>query len=951
MESLLVSVCSMAMNPQTTERNKTMTRKILLALVCGMVLVASVAWVAPGWTATVSGTVTDTEGQAVVGAEVTFTDEVDPNRTFRDITDVEGRYELSWVVTAVTETPEAQPNRFQLLQNYPNPFNPSTVLPYTLAKRTEVDLSIYNILGQRVRILVQGVQDAGSYAATWDGRDDQGAGLAVGVYLCVLRCSGFVQVRKMVMMDGAAGEPAAQGPTQISKRSAGPEEIWLYTAKVSGEDMLPFIQRHVPISEGSVLDFVVDIYVQVQGTVSLPEESPVTPSELEMVSFVESSPVEASGEYAAEVVKTEKPQVVAYVKDGKPILLGYLFPTGTVFPMDKTAGERVFPLGKAVIGTAEGTVADARTTALALAMMSPLLVFSSGEQRTELAQAVVSQPEFLDLVSHIEEVLRTEPEKVLDGEAHPEIYTQAAQVLVAAIEHLGPQGKPSLVQGRELPWVEDRPGARLALINPQSIYYGTGIYGYETEDKRDVFLLPPKDGIVDFHWGLNFITWAEDTETERTLADGKYTFTIYKGIVNDFPIADLITWSHPAGRATIANVGTAFLDILDIIIGIKVHPQFSGLHLDIGGIAGLTEHMLAGDVVAVLGDVGSLLLANMDNIGLWLWEGAVKDSQRQLLKMLMPVFRNVAWPLKVLNVVPKIPFYYDLVSAPRKVRYTYAIREGIIDPMEVGEMALIPAGSFRMGDDEGSIDERPGHTVYVDAFYMDVCEVTNAHYKAFCDATGHAHPPTSGSEWYDHVPTSYLTDYPTYPVACVSWYDAVRYCSWRSRQEGLDECYNEDTWECDFTKKGYRLPTEAEWEKATRGSLEGKRYPWGNEDPYGRANYGADNNIGEYRSDMIDFGYKNKRGPTPIGSYDPNVYGLSDMAGNLWEWCNDWYDSGYYSKSPENNPTGSETGSYRVVRGGSWLYDPGDFQCAERLSKNPSVTYNIFGFRCVRSSP
>ena len=272
-------------------------------------------------------------------------------------------------------------------------------------------------------------------------------------------------------------------------------------------------------------------------------------------------------------------------------------------------------------------------------------------------------------------------------------------------------------------------------------------------------------------------------------------------------------------------------------------------------------------------------------------------------------------------------------------------------PSETSEMALIPAGSFQMGDtfnEIGGSSERPVHTVYVDAFYMDVCEVTNAQYKAFCDAAGHAYPPISGSAWYNHVPANYFTDCPDYPVACVNWYDAVQYCNWRSREEGLEECYDEDTWGCDFGKNGYRLPTEAEWEVAARGGLEGKRYPWGDDDPYGHANHGAWNNSGEYRSDMIDFGYTDKRGPTPVGSYAPNGYGLYDMAGNLWAWCNDWYDSGYYSKSPENNPTGPSTGTYRVLRGGSWDRNQAVVRCAIRLYSYPTGSYNNIGFRCVR---
>ena len=239
-------------------------------------------------------------------------------------------------------------------------------------------------------------------------------------------------------------------------------------------------------------------------------------------------------------------------------------------------------------------------------------------------------------------------------------------------------------------------------------------------------------------------------------------------------------------------------------------------------------------------------------------------------------------------------------------------------------MALIPAGEFEMGTDPSEVpqlvqwakkwyssaesiwfeDEAPRHTVYLDTFYMDRYEVTNALYKKFMDATGHKAP----EYWDDHKFNA-----SDHPVGKVTWDDAVAYTKWAEK----------------------RLPTEAEWEKAARGGLVGKKYPCGDSISHDDANYSGTGgkDIWEYTS--------------PVGSFNPNSYGLYDMAGNVWEWCADWDDSGYYSRSPERNPTGPNDGIVRVVRGGSWYRYPIFLRVADRGRNNPPYSYSLSGFRCV----
>ncbi|NIR48003.1 SUMF1/EgtB/PvdO family nonheme iron enzyme, partial [candidate division KSB1 bacterium] len=220
-------------------------------------------------------------------------------------------------------------------------------------------------------------------------------------------------------------------------------------------------------------------------------------------------------------------------------------------------------------------------------------------------------------------------------------------------------------------------------------------------------------------------------------------------------------------------------------------------------------------------------------------------------------------------------------------------------PKAPPDMVLIPAGTFEMGSNDGDDDEKPVHKVSVDAFYMDKYEVTVEQYAEFLNATNHRKP----ANWTEQLQN------PKRPVVYVSWNDAVAYTEWLSQKTG----------------QTYRLPTEAEWEYAARGGNTGYggkpkyRYPWGDDASPDKANYRGTG------------GKDRWQGTSPRGSFDPNGYGLYDMAGNVWEWCSDWYASDYYENSPEKNPKGPATGDYRVLRGGSWNYGPLGMRCAFRF--------------------
>jgi formylglycine-generating enzyme required for sulfatase activity len=193
-----------------------------------------------------------------------------------------------------------------------------------------------------------------------------------------------------------------------------------------------------------------------------------------------------------------------------------------------------------------------------------------------------------------------------------------------------------------------------------------------------------------------------------------------------------------------------------------------------------------------------------------------------------------------------------------------------------------------------------------------------------------------------------------YPCVEVSWYGAAAYCNYRSEMEGLTPCYDLSDWSCDFGANGYRLPTEAEWAKAARGGLIGKRFPWGDMISHSQANYYSDvsysYDVSPTRGLHPDWDEGGYPFTSPVGTFEPNGYGLYDMAGNVWEWCWDRHDYDYYATSPDTDPRGPASGTNRVFRGGGW----GDYanicRAAYRDYYYPVVTGGNCGFRAVRSS-
>jgi formylglycine-generating enzyme len=288
---------------------------------------------------------------------------------------------------------------------------------------------------------------------------------------------------------------------------------------------------------------------------------------------------------------------------------------------------------------------------------------------------------------------------------------------------------------------------------------------------------------------------------------------------------------------------------------------------------------------------------------------------------------------------------------------------GLTDPPPIpANMALVPAGSFSMGDSSGDgyAHELPVHEVYVSAFYMDQYEVTKALWddvRTWALTNGYTFDNTGAGKGADH------------PVYAVNWWDVVKWCNARSEKEGRVPAYYTDVWHSTVYRTGqvqvhnwwvkwdagYRLPTEAEWEKAARGGAEAQRFPWSasNEITHDRANYSSDSYY-EYDTSATR-GYH----PTyvtgdppytsPVGSFAPNGYGLYDMAGNVWEWCWDLFSATYYSTSPESEPQGpvTLTAFDRVFRGGGWHSSAWACRSAIRSKSPPNGRFLGLGFRAV----
>jgi eukaryotic-like serine/threonine-protein kinase len=275
------------------------------------------------------------------------------------------------------------------------------------------------------------------------------------------------------------------------------------------------------------------------------------------------------------------------------------------------------------------------------------------------------------------------------------------------------------------------------------------------------------------------------------------------------------------------------------------------------------------------------------------------------------IFPPSPTPTIVTLVIPTFVTRAPPTPATESPVLTFTPTPSVTPTASAVPMVFVPDGEFTMGNDHGDSEDKPAHPVYLSSFYIDTYEVTNSSYRS-CVMEGVCQPPTYlGSE----TRLSYFDDpqYNNYPVIWVNWDMARTFCEWR----------------------GMRLPTDAEWEKAARGK-DARSYPWGEGYDCGHANFSPNDQacVGD---------------TAEVGRYPLNVspYGAFDMAGNVWEWVQDWFMDGYYLESPLDNPAGPDSGTERVIRGGAWVSKYYHLTTYNRDRKVPSLTAKSIGMRCA----
>ncbi len=278
-------------------------------------------------------------------------------------------------------------------------------------------------------------------------------------------------------------------------------------------------------------------------------------------------------------------------------------------------------------------------------------------------------------------------------------------------------------------------------------------------------------------------------------------------------------------------------------------------------------------------------------------------------------------------------------------------------------MVFVKGGTFYMGNPytdksrKGDKDEKPVHKVKVSDFYIGKYEITVAEFEDYLNSNSyhgfdrfgvlHKLPAAPDSTWWQGHPyakkywSSQLKTWwgwnPNYPMFHVTWFDAISYCNWLSREAGLQECYSLNKnggVVCNFSKNGYRLPTEAEWEFAASGGIKTHKYRFSGSNNFNDVAWVDDNTF------LI--------GPKPVGTKKPNELGIYDMSGNVWEWCTDYYSPYYYKNSPYDNPVNKNYTGYRSLRGGSWHYRVSYATIYTRDGPKAGYTNYNYGFRVVR---
>ena len=416
----------------------------------------------------------------------------------------------------------------------------------------------------------------------------------------------------------------------------------------------------------------------IQSQISLPSGSSLKVEELKIVTPVTTVAPSTTGNTDVPTITVSKPQVVLVENaQGKPVLLGYVMPA-------TASGKPGIRSKLAANSTVE---VSTTTTAIALVMMNPLLSGSSSEQRSEIVQKVTEHSNFTMLVSLIESRLVSDSDNVLDGSGSETLYESATGILIDVLTAGLPAGKDVTTDNSEDPWLADPDASNdVVFVNPNYVYYGVGVSNRGSEDYLATQLLTTRGALFELlRWPpLKFTD--ESRSTPFTLADGDYTVLMTKG--GAYPFSRIIDLSDPVGQATLLNFAQMIFNILDMVLSMPkvgigdLATNLGSLKLDLNAtdISTIGLAVSDGDVETVLTEIITLTINNAKNIVPWLWQSSVKpDNFAQYTSKLLPLLKNVALPLKVLAAANKVPFFYDLVAAPKEVTYEVSQTNGVLD--------------------------------------------------------------------------------------------------------------------------------------------------------------------------------------------------------------------------------------------------------------------------------
>jgi len=918
--------------------------------------------------ASVTGTVTDTTGNLVTGAMVTFIDESNPDNRFSDETDDHGNYNID--IYGTTGVDETLPFSFSLGQNYPNPFNPTTTIPFNLEKSGNVRLDIYNITGQHIKTLVDGYYNAGSHSVVWDARDENGNHVSAGVYLYSLSSGGYVKANKMLLLDGGSGYASNSSVTAPSPNGIATPALktssTTWTIEIIGANILTYTDSGLVLVDGGSYNFVVtklsvavtvtdleldeekNVYVQTSdildydqttGTMTVSDASDISVDKIIVLGVSEETPYGALKKVTSVsggVVQTEDAKLTDLIENGSFRV------NGTLQVDEKTRTEshkgimKIVPLSefpekmsvnKMTAGGLSGDIGSGIEVEIPI----------TDDVTTTLYLQVEIPLDFQLDISFFEVDyfrLAVEPELVLGAELQAELASFKKKIDVGSIYFA-----PITI-------------GLIVLVPKYTIYIEPEIGAYLQADFS--ITASAKGGIV--YDGSNWYP-----VSEKSFNAGFEDFGIEGNAEFPFGQSFDVLFYGVAGPTVVIEAYVGLEAEVNALTNQSQIDAYVGLRAETGGTLEILT-FLEYDYVFTLFEVESELWAITNNLPLADFSYTVLDKSVTFQDISSDTDGSVelwSWDFDsdgIIDSTNRNPSYTYASDGLYNVAFTVRDDLGgantIIKSVTIGggdhhdipdiTFVTIPSGTFQMGDEVGDLWNAcsPVHSVTVSGFEMSVYEITNAQYAIYLNgalASGDitatstsvtGNTGTYSEEEYINLSGSWgwgtynkcwiqygsgtftvTSGYEDWPVVCVTWYGAKSFALYY----------------------GFDLPTEAEWEYACRG---GRQYTYGTDDgtiSSSKANYNW--NVGH---------------PVDVGSYPMNPFGLYDMSGNVREWCHDWF--GTYPSDSVNNPSGAQTGSGRMSRGGGCIDYVSALFCrsAARDWVSPAHWFEGLGLRVVR---